>query len=145
MARPLRADDAAIRLAGRYIVAQLAVDLDVHRPWACSLGCRVRIRIPAPPMRHEDVVCHAAVVCYTGCMTTKVLTDAIKRAQTWPEEAQKELAEIALEMDAALKGGVYHATLEELAGIDRGLLAADGGRFAAPDEVATVFAQHRPA
>jgi hypothetical protein len=78
-------------------------------------------------------------------MTPKVLTDVMKRVETWPEAAQEELAGIALDIDAALKGGIYHATPEELAGIDRGLLAADARRFAAPDDVATIFAKHRPA
>ncbi len=68
-------------------------------------------------------------MCYAVHMTAKVLTDAMRRVETWPEEAQEELAGIALEIDAALKGGVYHATPEELVGIDRGLLAADAGRF----------------
>ncbi len=78
-------------------------------------------------------------------MTAKVLTDAMQRVETWPEAAQEELAGIALEIDAALKGGIYHATPEELAGIDRGLMAADAGRFAVPDDVASVFTRHRPA
>ena len=80
-----------------------------------------------------------------GGMTTKILHDALKQAETWPVEVQEELAVIAREMDAALKGGVYHATPEELAGIDRGLEAAHAGRFATQAEVAAVFAKHRPA
>jgi predicted transcriptional regulator len=84
-------------------------------------------------------------MCYAGGMTVKLLTDAMKRVETWPEAAQEELAGIALEIDAALQAGVYHATPEELAGIDRGLRAADAGRFAAPDDVAAMFAKHRPA
>jgi hypothetical protein len=78
-------------------------------------------------------------------MTAKVLADAMKRVETWPEEAQEELAGIALDIDAAIKGGVYHATPEELVGIDRGLLAADHGRFVVPDDLVAVFAKHRPA
>ena len=57
-------------------------------------------------------------------MTAKVLKEAMERVESWPEEAQEELAEIALEIDAALKGRTYRATPEELAGIDRGLKAA---------------------
>ena len=51
----------------------------------------------------------------------------------------------ALEMDAGLGGGVYHATPEELEGIDRGLKAAREGRFASDAEVQAVFAKHRRA
>jgi predicted transcriptional regulator len=84
-------------------------------------------------------------MCYLFFMTAKALEDAIRRAEQWPKEAQEELAEIALQMDAGLRGGTYRATAEELAGIDRGLRAAREGRFATDDEVAAVFAKHRRA
>jgi hypothetical protein len=48
----------------------------------------------------------------------------MKRVETWPEDAQEQLAAIALEIGSALKGGVYMATPEELVGIDCGLRAA---------------------
>jgi predicted transcriptional regulator len=76
-------------------------------------------------------------------MTIKVLKDVIERAETWPDEAQEELAAIALEIDASVRGGMYYATREELAGIDRGLKAAREGRFATDAEVEAVFAKHR--
>jgi len=57
-------------------------------------------------------------------MATKVLHDALKQAETWPVAVQEELAVIARAMDAALKGGVYRATLAGLAGIDPGLAEA---------------------
>jgi hypothetical protein len=78
-------------------------------------------------------------------MTSKALKEAIRRAETWPEAAQEELAEIAFEIDAELKGGVYRATPEELAGIDRGLKAAREGRIATDQEVEAVFAKRRGA
>jgi len=40
-------------------------------------------------------------------------------------------------------GGVYHATPEELAGIDRGLKAAREGRLATDEEVEAILAKHR--
>ena len=82
---------------------------------------------------------------YVLYMTAKALKQVLERVETWPEEAQEELAAIALEIDASLKGGVYEATSEELAGIDRGLEAAREGRFATDDEVAAVLAKHRRA
>jgi hypothetical protein len=85
------------------------------------------------------------LVCYAGFMTPKILSDALGRVETWPEEAQEELAILALEMDAALKGGTYFATPDELAGIDRGLRAAEQGRFVTPEDVEAIFAKHRPA
>jgi hypothetical protein len=78
-------------------------------------------------------------------MTTKALKEAMQRAGSWPQEAQEELAELVLEIDARLKGGKYHATPEELAGIDRGLGDAQEGRFATDAEVEAVFAKHRRA
>jgi predicted transcriptional regulator len=77
-------------------------------------------------------------------MTVKVLKEAIQRAESWPQEAQEELAEIALEIDA-LNGSKYRATPEELEGIDRGLKAAREGRFVTDAEVEAVFAKHRRA
>jgi predicted transcriptional regulator len=78
-------------------------------------------------------------------MTAKILQEALRRVEDWPEAAQVELAEIALEIDAGLGTGTYHATPEELAGIDRGLKDAREGRFATDDEVSKVFEKFRPA
>ena len=78
-------------------------------------------------------------------MTTKILQDALRRVEAWPETAQVELAEIALEIEAGLAAGTYHATPKELEGIDRGLKAAHEGRFATDDQVKQVFQKHRPA
>jgi hypothetical protein len=76
-------------------------------------------------------------------MTAKALEEALRRVETWPEEAQEELAEIALEIDAGLKGGLYRATPEELEGIDRGLKAARERRFATDEEVEAILTKHR--
>ena len=76
-------------------------------------------------------------------MAAKVLKDVLERAENWPEEAQVELAQIALEIDAELGRGKYRATPDELAGIDRGLKAANEGRFATDDEVSRIFDKHR--
>jgi hypothetical protein len=78
-------------------------------------------------------------------MTAKILKEVLERVETWPEEAQVELAEIAREIDAGLKGGVYRATQDELAGIDRGLEAARSERFATDRDVEGIFAKHRRA
>ena len=76
-------------------------------------------------------------------MTAKALKDVMERVESWPKEAQEELAEIAREMEAGMQGGVYHASDEELAGIDRGLKAAREGHFAIDEDVEKVFAKHR--
>jgi hypothetical protein len=78
-------------------------------------------------------------------MTAKILKDVLERVEKWPEEAQSELAQIALEIDAGLGTGLYQATPKELAGIDRGLKAAREGRFATDHQVGQIFEKHRPA
>jgi len=73
----------------------------------------------------------------------KTLADILRRADAWPESAQEEFAELAREIEAELKAGVYRATPEELAGIDRGLKDAAEGRFASDQAVEAAFAKHR--
>jgi predicted transcriptional regulator len=70
------------------------------------------------------------------------LKDIIERAESWPEQAQEELAQIALEIEAQLHGH-YHATPEDIEVIDRGLRDAAEGRFATDEQVAAVFAKYR--
>ena len=76
-------------------------------------------------------------------MKTRKLTEVLARVEAWPADVQDELAEFALELDAGLKGGEYQPTAEELAGIDRGLRAAEEGRFATEHEVEAAFAKFR--
>jgi predicted transcriptional regulator len=76
-------------------------------------------------------------------MKTKKLTEILERVEAWPPHIQNELAEFALELDAGLKDGEYEPTPEELAGIDRGLRAAQEGRFASDRQVEAVFAKFR--
>jgi hypothetical protein len=76
-------------------------------------------------------------------MTAKALKDVMERVESWPKEAQEELAEIAREMETGLLGGTYHASAKEFAGIDRGLRAAREGKFATEEDVEAVFAKHR--
>jgi predicted transcriptional regulator len=87
----------------------------------------------------------SAAIWYNASMTAKILRDVLERVEKWPEEAQTELAQIALEIDAGLGTGLYHATPKELAGIDRGLKAAREGRFATDDQVSRTFEKYRPA
>jgi predicted transcriptional regulator len=77
-------------------------------------------------------------------MTTNALKEVMRKIESWPEEAQKELAAIAQEMDESLRGGIYHASQEELAGIDRGLRAAREGRFAKDEDVEAALSKRRP-
>lgn len=76
-------------------------------------------------------------------MKTKQLTEALARVESWPSEAQNELAELALELDAGLSGAEYRPTPAELEGIDRGLRAASQGLFAGDEQVDAAFAKFR--
>jgi predicted transcriptional regulator len=75
---------------------------------------------------------------------TKVWDELLRRIQSWPEPAQQELAELALEIEAELKGGKYRATPAELAGIQRGLSDANAGRFVSDGHVEATFRKSRP-
>jgi hypothetical protein len=72
-------------------------------------------------------------------MMTPKLKDVLERAQGWPADAQAELAEIALEIEAAIWGGVYVATPEELRAIDE----AERSGLASDEEVDAAFATFR--
>ncbi len=74
-------------------------------------------------------------------MKTKKLTDVLERVAAWPAELQDELAELALEIDAGVAGGEYQPSDQELAGINRGLRAANEGRFASEEDVEAAFAK----
>jgi predicted transcriptional regulator len=74
---------------------------------------------------------------------TKAWDELFRRVQSWPENAQRELAQVVLEIEAELKRGAYNASVDELAGIDRGLNDVAQGKFAARDDVEAVFAKHR--
>src|ERR1700730_19262511 len=54
-------------------------------------------------------------------MTQDQVKAVLERVPTWPEDRQRELAEIALEIEAELTGTGYDATPDELAAIDEGL------------------------
>jgi len=74
-------------------------------------------------------------------MTAKALKDVLQRVESWPEEAQEQLAEIAREIDAQLAGGAYHATAEELEALDE----AERNGVASDAEVEAAFRTFRPA
>ena len=74
---------------------------------------------------------------------TKVWDDLLRRVQSWPEDAQQELAQVALEIEAELNQGDYIATPDELRGIDRGLSEAAAGKFAEAEEIEALFAKYR--
>ena len=75
----------------------------------------------------------------------KILADIVKKAEKWPKEMQDQLAGVVSDIEEELDAGVYHATPEELRGIDRGLAAARGGKIATKKQVRAAFAKFRKA
>lgn len=74
-------------------------------------------------------------------MTTSALKDVLKRAETWPQEDQDELAEYAREIQAR-RTGVYVMTDDEREAVLKGLAEADRDEFVPDDVVAEADKRH---
>ncbi len=72
-------------------------------------------------------------------MGNAALDRVMQLAADWPEHLQAELAEIAAEMDAGLRGGSARVTPDELAAIDEGLADIAAGRVVRPEEIEALF------
>lgn len=57
-------------------------------------------------------------IWYNAIMTEEQVKAVLDQVLTWPRERQEELAEIALEIEAELGAGVYHAPPDELQAVD---------------------------
>ena len=75
-------------------------------------------------------------------MTKEQITVLLERAADWPEEAQAELVQAMLEIEAKY-GGVYQLDEEERAALEHSAEDVKLGRFASDEEVAEVFARIR--
>jgi hypothetical protein len=67
------------------------------------------------------------------------LKAVLERVSTWPEERQRQLAELALEIEAEMSDRDYQVSAEELQAIDEGL----AGETASREEVEAAFASFR--
>jgi predicted transcriptional regulator len=70
------------------------------------------------------------------------LKNVLARAESWSEQDQEELAQVALEIEAR-RHGLYHASPDELKAIDEALAAVARGELATDQEVEAVFAKYR--
>ncbi len=70
------------------------------------------------------------------------LKNVLARAETWSEQDQEELAQVALEIEAR-RHGLYRASPEELTEIDEALAEVERGEIANDEEVEAVFAKYR--
>jgi predicted transcriptional regulator len=82
-------------------------------------------------------------MCYHRNMNAKMIKEILQRAEGWPESAQADLAQAALEIESELQQGTYSATPEEVAAIERGLKEAAQGQFATEAEVEAVLVKYR--
>jgi hypothetical protein len=72
-------------------------------------------------------------------MSPPDLKALLERISTWPEERQRQLAELAMEIEAEMSDSAYQASPEELQAIDEGL----AGDPASREEVDAAFASFR--
>jgi predicted transcriptional regulator len=66
----------------------------------------------------------------------------LERVQTWPEEDQEELADVAREIESR-RSGVYRLSDEERAAVRSGMEAARRGDFVPEDEMDEFYRLHR--
>jgi hypothetical protein len=65
----------------------------------------------------------------------------LDRVSRWPSDRQRELVQLALEIEAEIAGAPYDPTPDELKAIDEGL----AGEAASEDEINAAFARFRSA
>ena len=68
----------------------------------------------------------------------------LERVESWPEEDQEELAELAREIEAR-RAGIYRLSDEERIAVRAGLDAARRGDFVPDDEMEAFYQLHRRA
>ena len=65
----------------------------------------------------------------------------LERVQSWPEEDQEELAEIAREIEAR-RSGLYRLSDDERTAVRAGMDAARRGDFASEEEIEEYYQLH---
>ena len=71
------------------------------------------------------------------------LKEILQQLDSWPEEDQEELADVAREIEARRHGGVYRLSDEERAAVRVGMDAARRGDFVPDDEMEEFYRTHR--
>ena len=80
---------------------------------------------------------------YTDLMSPKV-KEILRQVESWPEEDQEELAEVARGIESR-RSGIYRLSDEERAAVRKGMDAARRGEFAPDDEMQEFYQLHRKA
>ena len=65
----------------------------------------------------------------------------LEQVQSWPEEDQEELAELAREIESR-RTGVYRLSDDERTAVRNGMDAANRGDFASDDEIEKFYRFH---
>jgi hypothetical protein len=99
------------------------------------------ILIPLLPIDAQRCWIRSDAACYHLQMIT-ALKQMLPRIESWPPDDQQALVEAARGIEAE-RSGVYHASPEELAAIDRGLDDSRHGRFASEQAVEAVHSKFR--
>jgi hypothetical protein len=68
----------------------------------------------------------------------------LEQVQSWPEEDQEELADVAREIESR-RTGVYRLSDDERTAVRAGLDAARRGDFAADEEIEALYRLHHRA
>jgi hypothetical protein len=72
------------------------------------------------------------------------MKEILRRIETWPQEDQEELADVARDIEARRRG-VYHPSAEELKAIDEALGQVARGELASKEDIEAAFAKFRQA
>ena len=72
----------------------------------------------------------------------KMVETLLERIADWPEEAQAELVQSIVDIEAKHLG-VYKLDPDERAAIERGLEEMRQGKFASDEQIAAVFNRYR--
>ena len=78
-------------------------------------------------------------MCYDQIMIKHEIKAVLDRVPNWPEERQRQLAELALEIEAEMSGLAFEVSGDELQAIDEGRAA----ETATPGEADAAFAAFR--
>jgi predicted transcriptional regulator len=71
----------------------------------------------------------------------KRLETVLDRVSTWPEEAQEELIDHTIAIEAK-HWGIYLLSDDERAAVKKGLEAAERGEFVSDEDMAAFFKRH---
>lgn len=75
-------------------------------------------------------------------MMKEQIAEIFERVKTWPEDRQRDVVEILLQMEAA-NDYDEDLTEEDLADLEEALAEADRGEFATDEEVKALFDLYR--